>query len=314
MPAWIASRGLCRRTRWPRTWISGAAGVRPNRAWKSSRWPCPSSPPMPNISPACSDSDTPFKPGAVSSVASSSTSSSGCSSGSAYAVDISRPLISLTASSSASSSRMPTSVPLRNTVIRSARSVTSLQRCEVNTTHEPLSRRRRTRPNNHSTSRLESAEVGSSRISTAGSRITARTISISCCWASGNCSTSSPGSTESTSCSASSSAAAAGSSRRRISPRPPRGSRPINRFSATVIWGSSVSSWNTVATPRRKACSGERSSTSSPPIDTCPSSGRIMPASALIIVLLPAPFSPTSAWTSPRAALNVASSSASTPP
>ena len=27
--------------------------VTPNRAWKSSRWPCPSRPPMPTISPAC---------------------------------------------------------------------------------------------------------------------------------------------------------------------------------------------------------------------------------------------------------------------
>src|SRR5262249_19903804 len=76
----------------------------------------------------------------------------------------------------------------------------------------------------------------------------------------------------------------------------------------------SVSSWKTVATPSACAsCGGERSP-SSPLTRTTPSSALRTPDRILIIVLLPAPFSPTSACTSPNSAPNDASCSARTPP
>src|SRR5712692_10389941 len=51
--------------------------------------------------------------------------------------------------------------------------------------------------------------------------------------------------------------------------------------------------------PRAWACVGERSSTTSPPTFTTPASGLWMPARIFTSVLLPAPFSPTNACTSP---------------
>ena len=55
--------------------------------------------------------------------------------------------------------------------------------------------------------------------------------------------------------------AAAVDQRGPIKPTRPRGSRPISRFSATVIHGNSVSSWNTVQMPSRWASSGAANAT-----------------------------------------------------
>src|SRR5581483_4075213 len=105
-----------------------------------------------------------------------------------------------------------------------------------------------------------------------------------------------------------------GRARRLIKGSGPRGSLPISRFSATVIHGISVSSWKTVATPSAWASCGRERSTSSPLTRTTPSSGLRTPERILIIVLLPAPFSPTRACTSPNSAANDASFNARTPP
>ena len=101
---------------------------------------------------------------------------------------------------------------------------------------------------------------------------------------------------------------------RSMRPRRPRGSRRMSRFSATVIHGRRVSSWNTVHTPSACARSGPFISTALPRTRISPASGRSRPPRSLISVLLPAPFSPTRACTSPRTAEKEAPSSARTPP
>src|SRR4051812_38134557 len=62
------------------------------------------------------------------------------------------------------------------------------------------------------------------------------------------------------------------------------------------------------------ASAGPESAISSPRTRVDPASGRSTPHRILISVLLPAPFSPTSAWISPKSAANDASRSARTPP
>src|SRR4051794_34534421 len=62
------------------------------------------------------------------------------------------------------------------------------------------------------------------------------------------------------------------------------------------------------------ASAGPDSAISSPRTRIDPASGRSTPHRILISVLLPAPFSPTSAWTSPKSALYAASRGARTPP
>src|SRR5918997_3080941 len=66
--------------------------------------------------------------------------------------------------------------------------------------------------------------------------------------------------------------------------------------------------------PRSCACCGERTSSGSPSKVAVPASPRCTPVMILISVDLPAPFSPTSAWTSPRATSSDAPRSAGTPP
>src|SRR5262245_9196213 len=54
-----------------------------------------------------------------------------------------------------------------------------------------------------------------------------------------------------------------------------------------------------MATPRRRASSGPRGAYGRPSSAIAPASGRTAPLSTFISVDLPAPFSPTRAWTSP---------------
>src|SRR3954447_22171564 len=65
--------------------------------------------------------------------------------------------------------------------------------------------------------------------------------------------------------------------------------------------------------PASCAARGLENDTASPSKRTSPSSGRRTPVSTLISVDLPAPFSPTSACTSPGSSANETSSSATTP-
>ncbi len=71
-------------------------------------------------------------------------------------------------------------------------------------------------------------------------------------------------------------------------------------FSAIVMTGISMKCWCTMPMPSRIASADVRRVTAFPPIRISPSSGRSSPYSWFIRVLLPAPFSPSSAWISPR--------------
>ena len=90
---------------------------------------------------------------------------------------------------------------------------------------------------------------------------------------------------------------------------------PVRRmFWATVRSGTSAGSWKTGARPFRAACAGEPMRTTLPLIETAPRSAAITPVSTLTSVLLPAPFAPSSACTSPGATTRSAERSACTAP
>ena len=188
--------------------------------------------------------------------------------------------------------------PSRKTVARSHSSKTSSSRWLTNRTATPRSRRRRTIVNRRSTSWADSDAVGSSRIRTRASTDSALAISISCWSAIDRPRTGAP--TSSWTSSSSNSASAA----RRVAPQsmiPSRrdGAWPMKTFSATVRSGKRRGSWWTTAIPSDRAWAGPRICVGSPSSRIVPLSGWWTPARILTSVLLPAPFSPTSAWTSP---------------
>ncbi len=176
----------------------------------------------------------------------------------------------------------------------------------------PSALSRRTILNSRSVSSRFSAEVGSSMISTRNWPTTALAISTSC-WSatlmlpttrSGSAATPSSRSTPTTV--------------RRASPQRTRpnlvGSAPRKTFSTMVSVGTTSSSCAMTEMPARRAASGLRNSTGAPLSSICPASGGSRPLSRLMIVLLPAPFSPTSAWTSPGRSSRSTPCSTSTPP
>ena len=82
--------------------------------------------------------------------------------------------------------------------------------------------------------------------------------------------------------------------------RPPlRISRPVKMFSETVSSGNSCGSWYTVAMPRAMASPVVEMATGRPSNSIVPVSADSTPEMILIIVDLPAPFSPTRACTRP---------------
>ena len=84
-------------------------------------------------------------------------------------------------------------------------------------------------------------------------------------------------------------------------------------FSATVRSSRIDSRWYTTASPSPCEAAGDGCSMTSPPISIVPSSGRIEPAATAMSVDLPAPFSPTSACTSPSITSKVTPLRATTP-
>src|SRR5512138_31348 len=75
---------------------------------------------------------------------------------------------------------------------------------------------------------------------------------------------------------------------------------PRNRFCATVIVGTRLVSWNTIATPMCNASLGVCGATAWPSMNIAPDVSCTTPAITLVKVDLPAPFSPTIEWISPR--------------
>jgi hypothetical protein len=71
------------------------------------------------------------------------------------------------------------------------------------------------------------------------------------------------------------------------------------RFSLTVIASTSVKCWWIMAMPCSRAARGLPASSWRPWYTTSPSSGRTMPNSTFISVLLPEPFSPSRPTISP---------------
>ena len=86
------------------------------------------------------------------------------------------------------------------------------------------------------------------------------------------------------------------------------------KFWAIVRSGTSAGSWKTGASPTRAALAGEPILSSFPLTAIVPPSGRITPVSSFTSVLLPAPFAPRSACTSPGSTTSVPEASATTGP
>src|SRR4051812_19708554 len=95
--------------------------------------------------------------------------------------------------------------------------------------------------------------------------------------------------------------------------RPRTGRAPRHRVSATDRFSQNASSWWTIPMPAASASRGSSNWTERPSTMISPPSGCSMPASSLPSVLLPAPFSPHSAWHDPRRTSKLTSSRARAP-
>ena len=92
-------------------------------------------------------------------------------------------------------------------------------------------------------------------------------------------------------------------------------SAPVRRrFALTVRSGTSAGSWNTGASPIRAAPDGDFGRAGLPLTSIVPLSAAITPVRILTSVLLPAPFAPSSACTSPGSTTRSAERSATTGP
>jgi trimeric autotransporter adhesin len=177
----------------------------------------------------------------------------------------------------------------------------------MKTTPTPSRLSRPTISNRRSRVATSSAEVASSSIRTRGRCSSARTMQQAC-----------------RSLSESSSAALSRSSRRsrsssrsswaraRFSRVPTRvrssPSWPSQTLSTTELASATSTSWNTVAMPCSRAARGDVSGrAAAPSISISPMSGAWTPVRIFTSVLLPEPFSPTIAWTSPGSSSKEAS-------
>src|SRR5919199_1438275 len=91
-------------------------------------------------------------------------------------------------------------------------------------------------------------------------------------------------------------------------------SAPSMTFSATVSGATSMKCWWTMPMPRAIALRGESKCTTWPSSRIWPSSGEVNPYSTFMSVVLPAPFSPNSASTSPGNNSRLTWSLATSPP
>ena len=205
--------------------------------------------------------------------------------------------------------RLATVSPERMTVMRSPISSSSSIRWVMKITPTPSAASRAISANNRSRVTTSSAEVASSRIRMRGRRSSARTMQQACRSLRER---SSMAVDRSAGRSRSSSSAAlarrrfsrAGTLVRQVS------SAPSQMLSSTGRASATRTSWKTVTTPCCWADLGLRSWTSAPATSTRPESGACTPLRIFTSVLLPEPFSPTRAWTSPARSSNEQSLSA----
>ena len=173
--------GLCGVTGRPsRVTFPEVGGVRPKHACAISERPAPTSPAMPTISPAWSENETLENTPSRPSPSTRRTSRPRVFAlRSANSVSIGRPTIIRTISARLSSEagRVATCRPSLRTVTASAMRSSSSSRCVISTTDVPRSRRVFTIRNSFSTSAGVSADVGSSRIRSRKSAVSARAIS-----------------------------------------------------------------------------------------------------------------------------------------
>ena len=201
-----------------------------------------------------------------------------------------------------------TTVPRLNTVTLSAPRSASSSLCVISTTAPPASAKARARASSSSTSLGASTPVGSSSSSTRASAASAFTISRRCSSATGRVPARASGSSGRLSRSA--------RALTRVLSSRGRTSHPAKSamFSATVSAGIEVKCWCTRPIPASRASRGDRSRFGVPSIRISPASGDSIPAATCISVVLPAPFSPSSACTSPARTTRPAPVSACTVP
>jgi hypothetical protein len=87
-----------------------------------------------------------------------------------------------------------------------------------------------------------------------------------------------------------------------------------SRFSSTLRFSNTVGFWNFRPMPRFAIAASSRRVRSIPPSNsTCPWSGRVLPVTTSIIVVLPAPLGPMMVRSSPGSTINESPSSAEKP-
>ena len=278
MPAWSLSCGVSALMSWSPRMTVPDDGRRPIKASHSSVCPLPCTPATPRISPALtskeipSTADRPVSPGTTRSRTASRTSPGRAASLLTLSCTL-RPTMSEASSASVHSGpRSPTTLPCRITVILSAMAWTSLSLCEMKTMERPSARRSRMMRKRSSVSPGVSTAVGSSRIRTLASRISALMISTRCWMPTGSSSTTASGSTSRPNCW---DRFRTSDRARRRSSRPRRrvGSWPRVTFSATVNTGTSMKCWCTMPIRAAMASLGERIETGLPSTRISPSSG-----------------------------------------
>src|SRR5262245_15906140 len=265
---------------------------------------------MPRISPRRNENETsttrPICREATSSATSPSrrfgaTSSRATASSSARAASGPSMCATIAVSPPSRGTIVATSAPSRRIVARSHAAITSARRCVMKSTERPRSRHARITAKTRSARSEGSAAVISSSTRSCGSRASARARSTIL----------SSGSATSPARSEKSTSSSISRSRSRTAATLDRVRR---RFWATVRSGTSAGSWKTGARPSFAASTGEPTRTRRPPTRISPSSGLTTPVRSFTSVLLPAPFAPSSAWTSPGSTARLADASATTGP
>ena len=202
--------------------------------------------------------------------------------------------------------------PSRRTVTRSANASTSSSLCEMYAIPTPCRCSLRMNRISTAVSAPVRTAVGSSMISTRTSRETAFAISTIWRCATVNARTGLAGSRAQPSSSSTLRARSRIVRTSRNGPR--RTSRPRKMFSTTDRWAARFSSWWISTTPCASASAMDAKATGAPLTRMAPVPGRTCPARIFSSVDFPAPFSPTSAWTSPGATLKSMSCSTRTGP